>query len=371
MSIERRSWKPTITSQFTHCPVPFHMDTYKGCVFGCRYCFAVDLIKFARRNSEHKEFNYLVGNRPDLFNNWIERTLNKEYDYNKAEEVAFKERIPLKIGASSDPFPPIERKEKITYDILKILHKYDYPVEIQTKNPIILAEYAKEFIGANWTIAVTLVTTDEEFSKIIEPYAPLPSKRLEAIKQLTDLGFKVMIKIQPAIYPKILTDLPVLIEEASKVGVWAFNLEGLKCRISMPKEEQATFQLIGDYLDINIRDFYKNERKLECNRGSDYEISNEKKMEIFKLATELASKYNMKYFNADNFMLKGIGCSCECCGTEVLRNYKLLSCDSRSNLFNNNKGSIELEKCAVNFIRGDKYKGLTIKEACEKNRKGK
>lgn len=30
MAIEKRFWKPTITSQFTHCPVPYHLDSYKG-----------------------------------------------------------------------------------------------------------------------------------------------------------------------------------------------------------------------------------------------------------------------------------------------------------------------------------------------------
>lgn len=62
------------------------------------------------------------------------------------EEVAFKERIPLKIGATADPFPGngIEERERVTYGVLKVLHKYDYPVEIQTKNPEVLALYANE-----------------------------------------------------------------------------------------------------------------------------------------------------------------------------------------------------------------------------------
>lgn len=142
----------------------------------------------------------------------------KELDYNKPEEVAFKERIPLKIGAGADPFPYIEKKEKITYGFLKVLNEIDYPVEIQTKNPEILANYAEEFIGANWTIAVTLISVDEEFTRKVEPYAPTPQNRLNAIKKLTDMGFNVMIKIQPAIYPKILEDLPELIKEASNAG---------------------------------------------------------------------------------------------------------------------------------------------------------
>lgn len=367
--MEKRFWKPSITSQFKHCPVPYHMDTYKGCGFGCNYCFSLDLTEFARRNSEHKEFSYLIGNRADLLKNWIERTLNKDYDYTKAEEVAFKERIPVKIGAMSDPFPYIEKKERITYEILKVLNEYDYPVELQTKNPGGFLEYAKDFVGANLAIAVTLISNDDEFSKVVEPYAPLPSKRLEDIKKLTDMGFNVMIKIQPAIYPKIIEDLPSLIKMASEASVWGFNIEGLKCRISMPKKQQEQFQVIGDLLKLDIREFYRNERKLDCNKGSDYEISNQKKDEILQLALSLANLYDIKFFNADNYMNDKYGTSCECCGTEKLRDYKLLSCDKRSRTYGNEKGSLELEKCKVNFVRdkSGKFKDKTIREVCDED----
>ena len=372
--MERRFKKPSLTSQFKICPVPYHFDTYSGCPMGCVYCFSASVTTFARRNSEHKEFNYLVGNRPDLFKNWIERTLNKDIDYKRGEEVAFKERIPLKIGAMADPFPYIEKKEKITYEVLKVLHEYDYPVEIQTKNPQGLLDIAEEFKGANWTIAVTLISHDDEFSKVIEPYAPSPTKRLKAIKGLVDLGFNVMIKIQPAIYPKIIDDLPELIRLAKLSGVWGFNIEGLKCRISMAKTEQKMLQdTLGDYLNFDVREFFRNERKLECNKGSDYELSNKKKREIFELASKLANQYNIKFFNADNFIDKKYGSSCECCGTEKLRDYKLLACDKRSQIYGNNKASKELEKCYVNFIRdkSGKYKNLTIADVCnlENNQK--
>ena len=77
----------------------------------------------------------MIGNSSERFGKWVNRTLAKDIDYNKPEEVAFKERIPLKIGATSDPFPYAEVEEKITYGFLKILKEIDYPVQISTKNP--------------------------------------------------------------------------------------------------------------------------------------------------------------------------------------------------------------------------------------------
>jgi len=93
-------------------------------------------VTFSRRlskDADKRKFNYLVGNRDDLLRGWIERTNLKEYDCNKPEEIAFKERMPIKIGATADPFPYIEKHERITYKILKLFNEYDYPVQMSTK----------------------------------------------------------------------------------------------------------------------------------------------------------------------------------------------------------------------------------------------
>ena len=359
--IEKKFWSPSLTTQFMVCPIPYHMDTYRGCTYNCRYCFARDFVCFSRRKAEHKEFSYLIGNRADLLKNWIERTMKAPYNYNKGEEVALKERIPIKIGATADPFPFVEVDERVTYDILKVFHEYDYPVEIQTKNPAILATYADEFENPNWSIAVTLISTDEKFVKVCEPSAMSPKKRLSAIKKLTDMGLKVMVKCQPAIYPKIMGDLPDLVKSIKEAGCWAFNTEGLKVRISMPVEEQKIFQEVGDYLGINLRETYKEEAKT----GSDWELSNEKKMEYTRLAESLAKQYDIKYFSADNRMGK-VGDGCECCGTQALRNYKIWGGSDRSKVFGASPNdSKELGKCQVNFCRSTKYLGKTMDEVAK------
>jgi len=364
MIFVQKFWKPSLTSQFPVCPIPFHLDPYRGCLFNCRYCFARDLTTFSRRNSANKSFTYVEGNRPEKIKSWLKRVIRKnKYDYKKGEEVAIKERIPLKIGANADPFPHIEKRLKITYKILKAFHEYDYPVQIQTKNPEILLNYVKDFKNPNWAVSVTLISLDEEFSRVCEPNAPTPKERLSWIKKLTDKGIKVMVKIQPCIYPQILEDLPELVKQIKNAGVWAFNTEGLKLRKSMPQNEQKIMQIIGDFLEINIRDFYKKEKNLS---STDYELSKRKKLEYIKLAEKLAKKYNLKYFVADNEDFGCIGSGCECCGTEVLRDYKIFGNNKRSLRFGcKNNVSNEIGKCPVNFCRGMK-KSLTINEYMKK-----
>jgi len=348
--MEIKMWRPSLTSQFLICPVPFHLDTYRGCVYDCAYCFARDFITFARRNSEHRESTYLVANNPTSFNKWLSRVQKEtEYDYTKGAEVAIKERIPLKIGANADPCPPIESSKHITQHFLRILDYYDYPTEIQTKNPQVLAEIIEPISkNMNITIAVTLISADEDFVKVCEPNAPSAQSRLDAIKKLVDMGFKVMVKIQPAIYPTILSDLPALISKVADAGCWAVNIEGLKIRISMPAKEQVLFQTIGDHLKIDLRELYRNGGE---KTGSDWEMNKAKKLEYINFAIALCKDNKIKCFIADNHMGK-IGDGCECCGTQALHDYKIWGNNARTRGFGQvGHESLELGKCVVNFTR--------------------
>jgi len=335
------------------------MDTYRGCTFNCSYCFARDFVTFSRRNSENKSFMYLEGNRPDRFRKWCEKVMKEEYNYEKGETVAFKERIPLKIGATSDPFPHIEKEERITFETLKILGEYDYPTQMSTKNPKVLLSYLGELGKLNLTLNVTMTSADDKLRECIEPLAPTTQDRFDAIKGLTSNGVKVLIRMQPFIYPFMMESLEEFVSKVKDSGAWGFMTEALKVRISMPKEEQKIMQRIGDFYGVDIREVYRKEEKT----GSDWEYSKEKKMIYIKKCEELANKYGLRYFVGDNDMGK-CGDGAECCGTEVLKNYKILK-NSRTLPFDipNHCYSQKLENVLVNFCRSTKYKGKTIKES--------
>jgi hypothetical protein len=91
-------------------------------------------------------------------------------------------------------------------------------------------------------------------------------------------------------------------------------------------------------------------------------MTKQKKLEYIQKAHELAKKYNLKFYAADNNMGK-IGCSGECCGTEVLHNYKIWGNNSRSSACGDcSKYSQELGKCNVNFVRSQTNKDKTMDE---------
>lgn len=370
--METRFWAPSVTSQYIDCPIPYHLDTYRGCQFGCVYCFARDFTEFSRRKSVHKNFEYLIGNDPVKFDAWIKRTLEKDYDYKKANEVAFKDRIPLKIGANSDPFPRVESQQRITHSILKVLEGYDYPVEIQTKNPGILAEYSGDFIDPNWVVAVTIISADNDFVKAIEPYAPSVDERFDAIKSLTSSGKKVIVKCQPSIYPRIITDLPKLVERIAESGAFAMNMEGLKITAFASKKEFALYSAMSNALGYDVIEYY---RKNGVRKNpTAWEIGDAKQKEYLELGVELAHAHGIKFFCADDDMGR-IGDGDECCGTEVLRDYTKWCNNRRTMAFNS------CTACSMNFgscivtnesVRNKRNVGKTfdevVNELIEKNK---
>lgn len=370
--IKSKFWIPELTSQFTVCPVPYHLDTYRGCVFNCLYCFARAFQVFNRKNrnaEDESTFEYLEANRADLFSNWIKRTLDKEEDLSRSAEVAFRERIPLRIGSTADPFPPLETKEKITYSFLKVLEQYDYPLKIQTKNPGGLVKYSAEFDNPNWVIGVSLMSVDEKFIKACEPNCTTPKKRLSAIEKLTKENKKVMVKIQPAIFPKILEDLPALIKAVADSGAFAISIEGLKMRKMMPEREQDQYRIISSFLGYDLREAYKKEN----HTSSDYELRKHKKMRYVKMSEELCKEHKIQCYIADN-NLGAYGCGLECCGTQELRDYKIFGKSSRSFFYGKQENeSQKLAVCTdVSFLYDNgrkKIRGKTLSEIADKKNK--
>lgn len=342
------------------------MDTYRGCTYGCLFCFARDLLEFTRRNqdAEHRKQSYLEGNDPKGLARWIERVMASPYDYTKAEEVAFKERIPVKIGATADPFPIVEKWEHITYDSLKILGKLDYPVQISTKNPEVFLSYAEDFIGANIALNISCSFCDDDVARQIECNAISPTRRFEAMKKLSDMGFKITVRIQPFILPYMEKVADRFIRTIKEYGAWGFETEGLKIRVTSGAHERFIYQKIGKALNYDILGFFKKRGVIV---GGDRVYNEEDKREMLQTFTYLAKKYDIKFFNADNLINSRYGCGCECCGTEFLRNHKIWGLSQRALAFRDSgyTHSEEFGKCLCNFTRNSKNNNRTITSVCK------
>ncbi len=176
------------------CPPKLTFNPYTGCDHKCLYCYASNYIpNFADCRP-----------KKDLLD-----TLKKEAAKLKGET--------LSIANSSDPYPRIESSHGLTRRCLEILSESNCRIQIITKSDLV-ARDDDLLLKVPSTVALTITTDNDQLAKVIEPFAPLPSKRLRAAKDLTKAGIPVSIRIDPII--PTLNDQPQkLIEQLASIGI--------------------------------------------------------------------------------------------------------------------------------------------------------
>jgi len=163
-------------SKLCTCPFKYSFSPYVGCSHGCLYCYASSYIpKFSE-----------VRVKKDVI-----KKLNKEIS--KIGQNKY-----VTIANSNDPYQPIEEKLKLTREALKIFSSHDFKIMIVTKSNLVLRDLdiLKKSKAA---VSITITTLDENKAKRLEPNAPSPEKRLEAIKILSRNGIPVIARIDPII----------------------------------------------------------------------------------------------------------------------------------------------------------------------------
>ena len=166
------------------------INPYRGCEHGCVYCFARPTHSYMGM-SPGLDFESKLFAKPDA-PKLLERELGK--DGYQARTIA--------IGTNTDPYQPIERKWRIMREILEVLEKHNHPVGIVTKSALvtrdidILARMAEKGLAK---VALSVTTLDRRLARTMEPRAATPTKRLEAVKALTEAGVPASVMIGPVI----------------------------------------------------------------------------------------------------------------------------------------------------------------------------
>lgn len=164
------------------CNYTHRFDTYGcGCSHDCKYCYAKSLLDF-RGLWNPKD--------PSVANiDKIKRKLKTFIGSN----------IVLRLGGMTDCFQPVERIHRVTYETLKILKEYRIEYLIITKSDLIATDEYIEVLDKDLAhIQITVTTTDDKLSLTYEN-ATVPSKRIEAIEKLQNLGFDVQLRLSPYI----------------------------------------------------------------------------------------------------------------------------------------------------------------------------
>lgn len=187
----------------------YSLNPYQGCEHGCIYCYA--------RNS-HEYWGYSAGldfERKILVKKNAVELLEKKLRSRKWEAK------PIILSGNTDCYQPIEKKLKITRQLLETFLKYKHPVGIITKNALvqrdmdILRELAEDDL-----VSVTLSVTSlsEETRRILEPRTASIKKRLETIEKLSGANIPVNVMMAPIIPAINSHEIMPLAKEISERG---------------------------------------------------------------------------------------------------------------------------------------------------------
>ena len=191
--------------------IPFEqsINPYRGCEHGCIYCYA---------RPSHAYLNLSPG--LDFETKLFAKT--NAVELLRAELAKPNYRVsPINLGANTDPYQPIERRYKITRQILEVMLEHRHPLTVITKNALIerdldlLAALAR----ANLVYAfVSITSLDNKLSAKLEPRASAPHRRIAALKTLADAGVPCGVMVAPII--PMLTDrwLEQILEQAHAAG---------------------------------------------------------------------------------------------------------------------------------------------------------
>ncbi|WP_455272512.1 PA0069 family radical SAM protein [Rhizobium herbae] len=245
-------------------PFDRSVNPYRGCEHGCIYCFARPTHAYMGL-SPGLDFEARLFAKPDA-SKLLERELAKP---------GYKVR-PIAIGTNTDPYQPIEKEWRIMRQILEVLKAADHPVMIVTKSAMvmrdidILAPMAAKGLAR---VGLSVTTLDRKLARLMEPRASTPSKRLEAIKALSEAGIPSTVMMAPVI--PALNDHEI--ERVLDAGKTAGATNASYVLLRLPLEVSPLFR---DWLLRNYPDRYRHVMSLvrSMRGGKDYDAEFGKRM---------------------------------------------------------------------------------------------
>ncbi|BCU68016.1 radical SAM protein [Sulfolobales archaeon HS-7] len=180
----------------------YALNPYLGCRLSCTYCYA--------RYFSPEEVKEKWGEVILVKSNLLE-VLRRE--------VNVKRRGVVGVSTVTDPYQPVEAQRKITRGSLEILLKSGFRVSIQTKSPLVLRDVdVLSKYREKVDVGITITTVDRDVSKEIEPFAPLPDARFNAVKGLRDAGIETWIFLGPII-PGVNEHFEGILERVKDMGI--------------------------------------------------------------------------------------------------------------------------------------------------------
>jgi DNA repair photolyase len=211
------------------------VNPYRGCEHGCVYCFARPTHAYLGL-SPGLDFETRLFAKPEAPRLLVEELSKPGY-----------RPAVLGLGTNTDPYQPIEREMRITRGILEVLAAFNHPVTIVTKSALvlrdvdILGEMAKKSLAS---VSLSITTLDKHLARKMEPRAPTPPRRLQAIAGLAAAGIPVGVLAAPMIPALNDMELESILAAATTAGASAAGYVLLRLPLEIA-------DLFGEWLEAH------------------------------------------------------------------------------------------------------------------------
>jgi len=185
------------------------VNPYRGCEHGCIYCFA---------RPTHSYLNLSPG--LDFETKLVAKRNAVELLQRELAAPGYRAAV-IALGVITDAYQPIERELKLTRGVVEVLTRTRHPFGLITKSSLIerdidlLAPAAAEGVVAA-TISIT--TLDHSLSRILEPRAASPTRRLRTVRTLAAGGIPVTVNVAPIIPFVNEPEIERVLEAAAEAG---------------------------------------------------------------------------------------------------------------------------------------------------------
>ena len=240
------------------------INPYRGCEHGCVYCFARPTHSYMGM-SPGLDFESKLFAKPDAAK-LLDKELSKE---------GYQPRT-IAIGTNTDPYQPVEKQWRIMREILEVLEARNHPVGIVTKSALvtrdidILSRMAERGLAK---VALSVTTLDRMLARTMEPRASTPTRRLEAIRQLSEAGIPTAVMVAPILPSLTDSEIERILDAARAAGARDAGYVLLR----LPLEVSPIFK---DWLLRHYPDRYRHVMSLvrSMRDGKDYDSEWGKRM---------------------------------------------------------------------------------------------
>ncbi len=170
--------------------VPFRwtVNPYRGCEFGCKYCYARYTHGYMELDASDFESKIYVKKDAGPL---ADRDLNQKDIW--GEHIA--------IGTATDPYQPGEREFGATRAILERIAERDgLSVSITTKSDQVVRDIdllRRISARSSLTVNLSITTLRTHLARLLEPRAPRPDLRLAAVRRLREEGISAGVSAMP------------------------------------------------------------------------------------------------------------------------------------------------------------------------------